>query len=1129
MVVLDEEGDQNILTASASGTNVFNLARTGNLTVATGYGLDTLSAGTLALGNVTATTVSIGDTAATTLNLGAGGALTRAINIGTGTGQDTISIGTGATTADAISIGGLSTTTIDVLGITTLGDGGNTNYASFSATGDLSFLGSADAISFASTSPTFTIGDTGALTFDDGTHTLFTITDESDFGNATASGSLASNTGIIGINSDASANNILTYGAIAGSAAGGDLYWGNSKLCESTDPNCGWATGSSTNYWQLSTDSKGVAPANLTYDLMVGSDATSSAKFVAKALEATDTVGLLELNSTAITTGTVLDLTNTTLTDGKLLSVQSTSTALDAGYLAFYDWSPTSWATASGDLFNINLGQYADTTGNIFSVTDNSSNLFTISQSKITSALPHEFTAAGDVKIAYDLIFTNQTASTIDTYGPLTISAGESFESNNLTLTTYNSGNILLNTGATAGKVGIGASITPTSLLYVSNTGTADMGKSLAIFVQDESQDIIAASKSATTRFRLANNGALFVDLPGTQASYAVCHTNDGQITATPDELVDCTGTVQDYAEEYPTDGNSTYGDIVTIGTDTADVKVTDGLGNVLPSQFRKVSKLVLSTTPYQTNTVGIVSNNYGDFSSTGHDVINPLDNPMPVALSGRVPVKVTTSSPAINPGDFVTTSSDPGRAMKADQSGMIIGIALEDWSPNSGKDTVMVYVNNTYHIADNPLNVNGDLNIATDTQNPGYYNLVDNQGNIVDKISGITNLITSSIQSGIANVTEIISPTLRTSDITPLPGTSDVAINIGQNGTTPLGRLLIKNSNGDTVAAFDEEGNASLSGQLVAGSLDVNGDATISGDLNVGTIYADNVVARNAYFSDAQTASISGITRETIEQILADTKVDQLLLDQTSSWSVDVASGSANLANITADDLYVANQAAINSLSVTNSIVVGSDLVISSTIDNQQLAINSIDTLSAPLSLQSSAAQPIYLMAGKIVINTNGDVEINGNLKVAGNIETTQLNLKQNTNDKVLGVVDTAGAEVANITSSGSAEFRKLSTDTVELTNDPSATSSSTLNGVIYTSNASAGQAEIPTGNSEVTVQNPSVKADSLVFVTQVGQSNNNTIYIKNQTDGQFVVGFDNNVSNPVKFNWWIVDLKNQ
>lgn len=45
----------------------------------------------------------------------------------------------------------------------------------------------------------------------------------------------------------------------------------------------------------------------------------------------------------------------------------------------------------------------------------------------------------------------------------------------------------------------------------------------------------------------------------------------------------------------------------------------------------------------------------------------------MPVALSGRVPVKVTSENGIIKPGDYLTASSIPGVAMKATKAGPVI------------------------------------------------------------------------------------------------------------------------------------------------------------------------------------------------------------------------------------------------------------------------------------------------------------------------------------------------------------------------------------------------------------------------------------------------------------------------
>ncbi len=62
-----------------------------------------------------------------------------------------------------------------------------------------------------------------------------------------------------------------------------------------------------------------------------------------------------------------------------------------------------------------------------------------------------------------------------------------------------------------------------------------------------------------------------------------------------------------------------------------------------------------------------------------------------PIALAGRVPVKVDASYGAIKAGDRLTSSNTPGYAMVQTQSGPTIGIALEDFSQGQGKITLLV------------------------------------------------------------------------------------------------------------------------------------------------------------------------------------------------------------------------------------------------------------------------------------------------------------------------------------------------------------------------------------------------------------------------------------------------------
>ncbi len=75
----------------------------------------------------------------------------------------------------------------------------------------------------------------------------------------------------------------------------------------------------------------------------------------------------------------------------------------------------------------------------------------------------------------------------------------------------------------------------------------------------------------------------------------------------------------------------------------------------------------------YQNNILGIVSTQPG-FVAGAY-----TDNSYPIALVGRVPVKVSTENGQIKAGDYLTSSSIPGYAMKANMAGRVLGKALED------------------------------------------------------------------------------------------------------------------------------------------------------------------------------------------------------------------------------------------------------------------------------------------------------------------------------------------------------------------------------------------------------------------------------------------------------------------
>ncbi|HEY2004733.1 MAG TPA: hypothetical protein VGH44_06500 [Candidatus Saccharimonadia bacterium] len=126
-----------------------------------------------------------------------------------------------------------------------------------------------------------------------------------------------------------------------------------------------------------------------------------------------------------------------------------------------------------------------------------------------------------------------------------------------------------------------------------------------------------------------------------------------------------------DYAEyiDYSGDIAPQPGDVLTVGGNFTTVKDSTGA-------YDSHLMGVVSTAPY---TVG--------GKDDGHAVV--------LALTGRVPVKVSAENGAISPGDPLTSSSLPGVAMKATKPGNIIGTALEayDGTETSNEINVQLHV----------------------------------------------------------------------------------------------------------------------------------------------------------------------------------------------------------------------------------------------------------------------------------------------------------------------------------------------------------------------------------------------------------------------------------------------------
>ncbi len=142
---------------------------------------------------------------------------------------------------------------------------------------------------------------------------------------------------------------------------------------------------------------------------------------------------------------------------------------------------------------------------------------------------------------------------------------------------------------------------------------------------------------------------------------YGLVSDNEGFGTWQP--VLQPLGTGADIAENFPIDPDCLlknncpeWGDIVILNE----------------KKFIEKSKTV-----YDPRIIGIIS------KEPNLTLAGDLDPKLhrPVALIGKVPTKVSLEGGSISPGDFITSSSQEGVGMKANNSGRVVGIAVDSLS----------------------------------------------------------------------------------------------------------------------------------------------------------------------------------------------------------------------------------------------------------------------------------------------------------------------------------------------------------------------------------------------------------------------------------------------------------------
>jgi hypothetical protein len=321
--------------------------------------------------------------------------------------------------------------------------------------------------------------------------------------------------------------------------------------------------------------------------------------------------------------------------------------------------------------------------------------------------------------------------------------------------------------------------------------------------------------------------------------------------------------------------------------------------------------------------------------------------------------------------------------------------------------------------------------------------------------------------------------------------------------------------------------------------------------------IIADTIEANHIIGLDAKIASLSGMTDGEFETIT----------DRIKARLAELAGNIPSAEDIPAPQEATASQTPSGTEGEVGLSVATSSATISSadidfvTINNYLAVIGTatITTLDVTNGLYSetlnSKTGRLALADNTLVIDASGSVAINGDLTVSGRIlaDSAELNsLSLGTPNasssselgRLLSVYNEAGEAVATIDASGSANLASLTTNMITIASAPTATGSA-LAELLGTarSNSTAGESTLISPNTELTIESPYVTANSLVYLTPTGNTENKVVFVKSKNTcdpnltpdtynlqpsctPSFTVGIDLPASSDISFNWWIIEL---
>lgn len=288
--------------------------------------------------------------------------------------------------------------------------------------------------------------------------------------------------------------------------------------------------------------------------------------------------------------------------------------------------------------------------------------------------------------------------------------------------------------------------------------------------------------------------------------------------------------------------------------------------GEVVTNDPANNASVMKSVGQYQQNLLGVVSTDPG-FVAGAYTT-----DSYPIALAGRVPVLISTENGIIHAGDYLTSASIPGYAMKATVAGPVIGKAMEDFNPSNAAScpqqalgnlsttqcgSIMMFVNLTNSLG-TPVNL-PDMSLPASQAALSFLeNMRDQEASSGAYLSQITT--DKLVASGIIIAPTMVADTLYAKHIVAdsIDGLSDLQTTVATlSARVSSLEMLLENplSTQSSVLGIASSSTLSLntsdsSSATISGDLRIKQNALVEGILNV----VDTVTTQNSIVSQLAT-----------------------------------------------------------------------------------------------------------------------------------------------------------------------------------------------------------------------------------------------------------------------------------